>query len=98
MPRNVNQHHRAATLNPGDRSRWERYLLDLMSSEPRSKALWAAVVNQAVRDAKSPSDTLRREARIWLGVPGDPQDMGSFAWVCEWLPLNGELVRRDVLK
>lgn len=65
------------------------------------QALWAAVIHQALSDATSKppagkrvknfgalTNDERRHARQWLTEPGDANECGTLAWVCDALGLD----------
>jgi len=63
------------------------------------KRLWAAVLKQAVRDARqraSKGDVSRQmmtaSARAWF--ESENQDIGSFLWVCAALDVEPRYVKR----
>jgi hypothetical protein len=53
--------------------------------------LWLAVVQEAVRDARSDSERLRRTALNWFMSNG--REVGGFGWVAELLGLDPAAVR-----
>lgn len=64
------------------------------------RALWAAVLAQAVRDLslqspKAEARRVRKQARRWF--EGTGRGPGSFTWCCEWLGVSPTWARARLL-
>lgn len=55
------------------------------------KKLWVAVLNQAVKDARSNHSTNRDNALSWLRSKN--QGFASFLWICSTLGFDPDLIR-----
>jgi uncharacterized lipoprotein YmbA len=62
--------------------------MDAGMKPEESRKLWAAVLDQAIKDALSGNLYLKKEARDWFCSKN--QDIGSFLWVCSTLDINPE--------
>lgn len=66
--------------------------------DPGCVRLWTYLLRQAVQLAVSSSGPNGDEARAWFARdPDDFELVGSFAWVCASLGVDGDVIRRRVL-
>lgn len=55
------------------------------------RALWCAVLMQAIRDAQGDNEELREDAVAWL--LDESEALGAFRWICFMLDLRADKVR-----
>ena len=61
--------------------------------------LWRAVLEMAFHDLTSPSKTIRRSALNWFLSPSrEPNEPGSFPWICDQLHLSPSSILAATLK
>lgn len=65
--------------------------MDSDMNEDACKRLWAAVLDQAIRDALGGNLYLRKTAWAWFH--SEHQRVGSFLWICTILGLNPRFVQ-----
>ena len=57
-----------------------------------TQKLWAAVLEQAIKDGLSDNLYLRKGAREWFR--SQDGEVGSFLWVCATLDINPEFLQK----
>lgn len=67
---------------------------DTASHSSVERDLWAAVLEQAIKDLNDITEHPR--AIAWFRSPGD--DVGSFTWICITLDMDPEKTRRAILQ
>lgn len=87
-------------VRPGRKpeKRWEHRLARALEyAEPVLK-LWAAVMNEALRDLASDDPEIVADARAWFTAPADENEHGSFLFICLHLGFDyPDQIRVDVL-
>ena len=62
--------------------------------EESCKRLWTAVLEQAIKDARSNYHRNKEKALSWFS--SENQGTGSFLWLCSMLGLNPNLIRTNL--
>jgi len=65
-----------------------------MDETARCKRLWAAVLLQAIVDAKSKDPIIKKGARYWLNSNGI--EFNSFINICTILKINSKNIRKQL--
>ncbi len=64
---------------------------------PQLRNLWIEVIAQAVRDYQL-QDEDGEDARAFIDEASDPEEVGSFAWICEIFELNAPKLAYGIRK